>query len=106
MTALVVDAVALLFVFEGEGGRALLGPSPVVLYTALGLALVACLVGTWMYVKSPDRSSDQVKRQTWLTVSFVTAILVVFWQERAPSAPFVAVGFFLLFALGKVIHHN
>lgn len=106
VTALVVDAVALLVIFEGEGGRALLGPSPIVLYTAGGLAVVACAVGTWKYLKSPDTSSDQDKRRTWLAVSFLTAILVVFWQDRTPPVPFIAIGFFLVFAIGKVAHHN
>jgi hypothetical protein len=106
VTALVVDAVALLAIFGGEGTRALLGPNPVVLYATFGLAVVACVVCTWKYLKSPDKSSDQDKRRTWLVVSFLAATLVVFWQKGKPPVPFIALGFFLLFAIGKVILHN
>jgi hypothetical protein len=106
VTALIVDAVILTLAFQGEMGRILLEQNPTAGRVAVGLGIAACSVGTWKYLKKPDRGSDKDKRRLWSLVAFVTAILVAFWHKGTPSVPFIAVGFFLLFALVKLALHG
>jgi hypothetical protein len=105
VTALLVDAILLLCVFEGAVGRSFREQYPIAGNIAIGVGLAACAAGTWRYMKSHQKSTERDARQNWLVVSFLVAIVVAFGREPR-NAVLDGLGLFLLFAIGKVMLHD
>jgi len=106
VTALVVDAFLVWVVLEGGTGRNFREQYPAAGHVAVWLGLVACVIGTWIYLKSAGNKTDRDIRRTWIIVSFFAAVFVVLGQDREPSTVSIAFGLLLMFALGKVMHHE
>jgi hypothetical protein len=106
ITAIVVTAVVLICVFDGAVGHYILLEYPRAGNVAIGLGLVAGGVGIWARYKSEDGQDARTRRQLWCAVAFFVALLILPWREMDSSAAMGALGFFLLFSIGKIAYHD
>jgi hypothetical protein len=104
ITALVVDAFLLFVGFESALGEWFRETHPTAAHIAVWLGVALCALGTWAYLRTPDTKTQLDKLRFWAFISFFIAFFVAFGLESARSPRNMAVGLFLLFAIGKIFY--
>jgi hypothetical protein len=105
-TALVVDAFLLFVVFESATGKWIRETYPTAGHIAVWLGILGCAVGAWAHLRRPDKGTQSDTLQLWALIALFVALFVVFSQESPKSTREIVLGFFLLFAIGKVVAHT